>query len=270
MYEEPEDPEDREARRDETPADPAKRAAEKADEFRMHAELAAVFEAPRKFDAELRTGLDSQLARELQRTVAKLEKAKQPDSPVLPEPAMADARDLLKLSESRGFTTGDYHIHRRPGEVMIVRWLAGDEVETFYERFQAHFDVAMEDLREEERSTHAWKQDPKTQAYLKALDGLEVKTADRYLRDIIRQHRLFVLSTLAVDEMDIQHLANHLMGVPAEAIVGAASAPPEEDPTERDRAWFFKLFSLRGIVENVERMCFFTYMQKTEDTFDIS
>ena len=266
MYEEPDDPEQR---RDETPSDPKKRAAEKADEFRMHAELAAIFEGPRKFDAALRSGLDSQLAREVQRAVAKLEKAKQPDSPILPQPAVGDARELLKMPETRELPTNDYHFHRRPGEVMIVRWLAGDEVETFYERFQAHFDVAIEDLREEEKSTHSWKQDPKTQAYLEALDGLEVKTADRYLRDVIRQHRLFVLSTLAVDEMDILHLANHLMGVAAEAVVGAASAPPEEEPTERDRAWFFKLFSLRGIVESVERMCFFTYMQKAEDTFDL-
>jgi hypothetical protein len=266
VYEEPEDPEQR---RDETPADPVKRASEKADEFRMHAELAAVFEGPRKFDAELRTGFDPQLARQVQRAIAKLEKAKQPDSPVLPQPVAADARELLKMPDSRGLQTNDYHVHRRPGEVMIVRWLAGDEVEAFYERFQAHFDVAIEDLREEEKSTHSWKQDPRTQAYLKALDELELKTADRYLREVIRQHRLFVLSTLAVDEMDVLHLANHLMGVSADALVGAASAPPEDDPTEQDRAWFFKLFSLRGIVENVERMCFFTYMQKAEDTFDL-
>ena len=54
-----------------------------------------------------------------------------------------------------------------------------------------------------------------------------------------------------------------------------ASAPPDS-PTdfdklsagERDRAWFFKLFSLRGMVEGEERMCFFTYLQKSEDTFD--
>jgi hypothetical protein len=267
VYEEPEDPE---SRRDETPTDPAARAAEKGNEFRMHAELAAVFEGPRKFDAAVRAGLDPQLAREVQRAVAKLEKAKQPDSPVLPQPVAADAAALLKLPESKELPTGDYHVHRRPGEVMIVRWLAGDEVETFYERFQAHFDVAMEDYREEERSTHSWKQDPKTVAYLEALDALDVKTADRYLRDLIRQHRLFVLSTLAVDEMDVLHLANHLMGVSAEEVVGTASAPPEEDATEQDRAWFFKLFSLRGIVEGVERMCFFTYMQKAEDTFDIS
>ena len=39
--------------------------------------------------------------------------------------------------------------------------------------------------------------------------------------------------------------------------------------TEQDRAWFFKLFSLRGVVQDVQRMCFFTYLQKAEDTFDL-
>ena len=46
------------------------------------------------------------------------------------------------------------------------------------------------------------------------------------------------------------------------------SAPPEDQPTESDRAWFFKLFSLRCVVEGEERMCFFTYLQKSDDSFD--
>ena len=68
--------------------------------------------------------------------------------------------------------------------------------------------------------------------------------------------------------MDILHLSDHIMGVSPAEIVGTASAPPD-DPTEHDRAWFFKLFSLRGIKESVEQMCFFTYLQKAEDTFDL-
>jgi hypothetical protein len=64
--------------------------------------------------------------------------------------------------------------------------------------------------------------------------------------------------------MDILHLCDYVMGVPAAQVVGAASAPPEE-PTEADRAWFFKLFSLRGMGEGKERMCFFTYLQKTDE-----
>src|SRR5439155_23499530 len=132
---------------DEAPAerasDPAARAREKSDEFRMHAELAAVFEGPRKFDAALRPGLDPEIAREIQRTIGRLEKARVADSPLLPPPSAADAASVLNLPQSRDLPTNDYHIHRRPGEVMIARWLAqdrGGEVEAFYERLQADLD----------------------------------------------------------------------------------------------------------------------------------
>ena len=46
--------------------DPAQRAKDKSDEFRVHAEVAAVFEGPRKFDAEIRR-LDDQTARDFQK-----------------------------------------------------------------------------------------------------------------------------------------------------------------------------------------------------------
>ena len=127
----------------ERPLDPAVQAREKADELRMHAELAAVFEGHRKFDAVLRTGLDPQLARDIQRTMAKLEKSRSPDSPLLPQDSIPGADELLKIPAERELPTSDYHIHRRPGELMIVRWLSGDEVETYHERFQAHFDAAL-------------------------------------------------------------------------------------------------------------------------------
>src|SRR5687767_6093440 len=208
--------------------DPAERAREKADSLRMHAELAAVFEGPRKFDARLLPGLDPEVARTVQRTIGRLAKAKAADSPVIPEPSAPDAATLLTLPDAHDLSTGDYHIHRRPGEVMIVRWLAGDEVETFYERLQAHFDAALEGLREDERQANEWKRDPKTLAYLKALDGVEVRMAERYLRDLIRKHRLFVLSTQTADEINIAYLADYLMGVAAGEVVGPASAPPDE------------------------------------------
>jgi hypothetical protein len=245
---------------------PADRAREKSDEFRMHAELAAVFEGNRKFDAELRPGLDAQIARDIQRGMGKLEKAKAADSPVLPEPSLADAAALLSLPTTRDLTTNDYHIHRRPGEVMIVRWLEGDQVEMFYERLQAHFDAALAGYKEDERQANEWKQAAETRAYLEALDAVEVKMADRYLRDVIREHKLFVLSTQSADEMNIAHLCDYVMGVPAAEVVGSASAPPDE-PTEQDLAWFFKLFSLRGTVDGTERMCIFTYLQKSDDSF---
>ncbi|MGA2231334.1 MAG: hypothetical protein ABSH22_10580 [Tepidisphaeraceae bacterium] len=249
--------------RPERELEPAERAQEQADGFRVHAQLAAVFEGCRKFEAKLVPGLDAQIAREIQLGMGKLEKAKVGEGPVLPPDSADDAAGLLLFPKTKKFTTNDYHIHRRPGEVMIVRWLEGKQVDSFYKRLQAHFDVALNDYREEEKQNNAWKQDPKTLAYLKALDELNVKMAERYLRDLIRQHHLYVLSTQTADEMNILHLCDYVMGVPAADVVGRKSAPPE-DATDRDLAWFFKLFSLRGIIDEVERMCFFTYLQKSD------
>jgi hypothetical protein len=266
MFDEPEDNDRGDENAAERAADPAERAKEKFDEFRMHAELAAVFEGKRKFDAALRAGLDADIARDVQRTIAWLEKAKTADIPLLPPDSTADAIRLLTLPATADLPTNDYHIHRRPGEVMVVRWLAGgDEIEQFYTRLQAHFDAALTQFREDERQALGWKQDEQSAAYLKALDAIDVKLADRYLRDPIRKHNIFVLSTQAADEIDIIHLATYLMSVDPAELVGSASAPPEDGATERDRAWFFKLFSLRGVVEGVERMCFFTFLQKSDD-----
>jgi hypothetical protein len=253
---------------DEEPAEraskPADRAREKSDELRMHAELAAVFEGCRKFGAELRPRLKADTARDVQRAMGKLEKAKLPDVPVISEPAAPDAAALLSYADSHDLATNDYHIHRRPGEVMILRWLADEEVEAFYERLQAHFDAGMSQAREDERQANEWKQDADATAYLAALDRLDIKMEERYLRAPIRQMNLFVLSTQTADEMNIAHLCDYVMGLPAAEVVGEASAPPDA-PTDKDLAWFFKLFSLRGIVEGRERMCFFTYLQKTDD-----
>lgn len=245
--------------------DPAQRAKDKADEFRVHAEVCAVFEGPRKFDAEIRK-LKDELARDVQKRMARLEKAKTPESPILPPPVAADAAALLNFSTSEKLSTNDYHIYRRPGELMIVRWLEGDQIDSFYERLQAHFDVALDDFKHEQREGHGWKQDEKMSKFLEALDAVEVKMPDRYLRDVIRKHNVCVLSTLTADEMDILHLSETVMGQDAASIVGSAAAPPD-DPTEHDRAWFFKLFSLRGMVEGKERMCFFAYLQKSEESW---
>jgi hypothetical protein len=245
---------------------PTNRAKERADEFRMHAELAAVFDGHRKFDAGILPGLDPEIARETQRGMGRLEKAKRPESPVLPAESMELAKSILEMPETRKLSTNAYHVYRRPGEVMIVRWLAGEQVETFYERIQAHFDAGMNDFREEERQALEWKQDPQTLKYLKALDAVEAKMADWYLRDVIRKTGVFILSSRAADEMNIAHLCDYVMGVPAAEVVGKASAPPDE-PTEQDLAWFFKLYSLRGLIDGVERMCFFTYLQKSDEDY---
>ena len=90
---------------------------------------------------------------------------------------------------------------------------------------------------------------------------------ERFLRDVVRRRGAAVLSTTTADEINIAYLCDHVMGVPAVEVVGRASAPPGEEPTERDLAWYFKLFSLRGLDDGTERMCFFTYLQKAEDTF---
>ena len=66
MFDEPDEP------RAEQATDPAGRAREKADEFRMHAELAAVFEGPRKFEAQILATLNADVARNVQRTIGKL------------------------------------------------------------------------------------------------------------------------------------------------------------------------------------------------------
>jgi len=144
--------------------------------------------------------------------------------------------------------------------------LAGDEIDAFYERLQAHFDAALDAYRDEQRGSHGWKQDAKMTAFLEALDKVEVKMSERYLRDIIRKHNVFVLSTLTADQMDILHISETVMGLDAKTLVGSASAPGD-DPSEEDRAWFFKLFSLRGMIEGKERMCFFTYLQKAEESW---
>jgi len=244
----------------ERPSDPTQRAREKADYFRLHAELAAVFEGCRKFDAELRTDLSPDTARDVQRTIAKLEKSRPPEAPLIPPEQAPEATRLLTLDLS----TNNYHVYRRPGEVMIVRLLAGDEVDTFYGRLQAHFDAALAGCREDEREAHGWKQNDKVNAYLAALDEITDKLEDRYLREAVRKLGITVLSTQTADEINISFLADHLMGVPIPELVGAASAPPDE-PEESDLAWFFKLFALRGLVDGVERMCFFTFLQKADE-----
>jgi hypothetical protein len=254
--------------RDETANDPVVRARELLEQIRIHGELAAVFEGPRKFDNAV-LGLDADLARDVQQAVGRLEKSKQPNTgPILPPDMTEAAAKVLELPTTRPMlTTGDYHILRRPGEAMLVRWLAGDEVDTFYDRYTAHVTAALEQRREDERQELGWREDDLGQAYLEALDELEPDAATWYLRDTIQKHGLFLLSTLAVDEIDILHLCDTLMGLHAADVVGDASAPDrdDEDAPDSERTWYFKLFSLRGKTKDVERMCFFAYLQRASD-----
>ena len=116
MFEEPED----DNRLNESASDPAVRAKEKADEYRIHAEIYAVFEGTRKFDAQLHR-LDSSLARDIQKRIGKLEKERSPETPLLPGPLWGEAMEALKLPQPQRLATNDYHVNRRPGEVLIVR-----------------------------------------------------------------------------------------------------------------------------------------------------
>ena len=214
MYEDPE------SEPTEKASSPKARAAEHADRFRMHAELAAVFEGPRKFDAAIDAHLDADMAREIQRAIGKLEKSREADSPLIPETSANDARTILTWPSRHSLATSDYHIHRRPGEVLIVRWLSGEEVDSFYERLQAHFDAALNAFRDDERSSNEWKQNPETRAYLDALQAIDIKMAERYLRPIIEKHRVFLLTTQVADEMNIAYLTDTVMGVPVAEVVG--------------------------------------------------
>jgi hypothetical protein len=245
---------------------PEQRAREKADELRLYAQIAAVFEGTRKFDARVDPGLSGDVARELQRAVGKLAKQKTPESPVLPEAAKVDADAALGTYAAKGLSTNDYHVYRRPGEAMIARWLAGEQVETFYMRLQAHFDAGLEAHRADEREASGWKGEAGTAAYLAAMEKVDLKLAELYLREPIRKLGVYVLSDMAFDEIDILYLTEQVMGIAPADLVGEASAPPAEGATEAERAWFFKLFALRGMRDGAEAMCFFTYMQKTDES----
>jgi hypothetical protein len=264
MYDDPDD-----QQKSETASDAQTRAAEKAEELRQHAEIAAIFEGPRKFDAELHD-LNAETARDVQRRLAKLAKAKQAGShqlgAVLPPELFDEAAHLLDLHETSELPTNDYHIYRRPGEVMIFRWLANeDEISSFYERMQAHFDAALEGTIEDEEG-NAWKNDETASAYRKALEALQYDTAGRYLREPMRKHDLFVMNTLSADAINILFLTDSVMGTGPAAVVGDAFSPPD-NASESQLSWFFKLFSLRGSVEKAEKMLFFAFLQKTDDEF---
>ncbi len=293
--------------------DPAGRAREKGVELRMHAERAAVYEGCRKFDARLQPGLDFAVAREVQRGMAMLERRKMDDLPILSPDAAADAMAMLALNERHDLAAGDYHLHRRPGEVMVVRWLAGAAVGAFYERMQAHADAALEQSREDDRAAMQWRQEPGVLPYLEALDALRLDMPAIYLRELIRAEKQFVLSTQTSDDLNIEYLSQHLMGISTADFIGRANAPGNSaeaegggaveeggedsadyggddaaengdhgdaladepagewtgewsgdiaDEPQAGRSWFFKLFSLRGMIDNEERMCFFTYLQR--------
>ena len=273
MYEDPDDADDTgEAPKPKRSADPATAAREQVDQLRLHAELAAVFEGTRKFDAHVRPNLDPDLARDVQRTMGKLGTGIIRDGPLLKGDAAADAARVLALPDTPAISTNDYHVHRRPGEVMVVRWLAGaEQVDPFYQRLQAHFDAAFDAHKEDERQANGWRQDAAATAYRDALDAVTVDMPARYLRPQVKAGRATVMWTMTLDEMSIAFLCDGIMGVSPAEVVGRRDAPPtDRQPTDADLTWYFKLFALRGPGpgKDDERMCFFTYLQKSSGDDD--
>ena len=58
-----------------------------------------------------------------------------------------------------------------------------------------------------------------------------------------------------------------LVGLAAGGCSLSHSDGPFAKATDQDLTWFFKLFSLRGVIDGVERMCFFAFLQKSDDAF---
>lgn len=261
MFDEPDD------RKAESTRDPALRVQEKLDELRIHADLAGIFEGPRKFGAKLITKVDANLIRDIQQVIAKLDKSKQPGKPFLTPARKLGASMLVESLEAQDVSSGDYHIHRRPGEVMIVRWIKGGDVDTFYQRLQAHMNVAIEQAREDERQALGWKQDAATLAYLDQLDAAELDMQKWWMRDVLRDHELATVRTQTADDLNIAYLTEHIMGLDAADVVGADAAPGE-GADESALAWYFKLFALCGSNDGVEHIVFFAFLQKTDDAFD--
>lgn len=261
MYDDPEE------RRDDKASAPDIRLKEKLDELRVHADLCAIFEGTRKFDAQVKTDVDTGLIRDVQQIVAKLEKSKKPGKPFLTPARALGATSLFESLEEQGVSTGDYHVYRRPGEVMIVRWIKGEQVDTFYKRLQAHMDVAIKQTREDDRQALAWKNDPATNEYLEKLDEAELNMQKWWMRDLLRDHELATVRTQTADEINISYIADFIMGVGAAALVGEEFAPPMS-ADDAELAWFFKLFALCGSKNGLEHIVFFVFLQKTDEDFD--
>lgn len=244
------------------------RVSEELNQFRLYAEIAAVFEGCRKFDAVILPTLSGDTAREVQRGMARLEKSiAEPSLPVIPPDQTELAEQVLNAFRTYDLSTNDYHIYRRPGEAMILRWLEGEQVAVFYQRLQSHFDAMLENAREEHRWVDPSEMDEKTKTYQQLLHKADqIRLEERWFRDLVRDRGVCALSTQTVYEMNIAFLAEDVMGTSPEEVVGEESAVLF-DPSEQDLAWFYKLFLLRGVRNGLEQMCFFTFLQKSNESW---
>lgn len=250
--------------------DPEQAAKDKLEELRMYAELAAVFEGPRKFDHAFRRDLPLDLAQRLQRGLLTLERDRPDQRQILPDEHIPLARQLLSANDAARLTYGDYHASVRPGQVLIARWIHGGDFVTFHDRLSAHFDAMLAGHIEDEESARRWTGDPTLPKYLQSLEKHKFNIAERYLLPFIQGGALpACLSTHTADELNIAFLAETVMGLSVAEVVGqqADSARFDDDawPDESDLAWYFKLFLLRGRVEQLPTACFFAFLQKTRD-----
>jgi hypothetical protein len=254
---------DDERNADDQTSQPKQRLAQTLAALKQHAEFAAMYEGPRKFGDAVRPDLDAELARSIQQRVAKVASKIGP-GPLVNASQQTLARELLRLHTAEGLAPRDYFIYRRPGEVMMVRWLAGDDVSTYHQRMQAHFDVALKQTQADEREKLAWRNDEKDNAYLELLDEATFEMSHYTAREIVTRSKMAVMSSLMADAVHIGFLCEQVMGVSAAEVVGAAFSPPA-DAGDEEVSWFYRHFSLRGVLDEVEAVMNFTFLQKTSD-----
>ena len=148
---------------------------------------------------------------------------------------------------------------------MIVRWLAGDQVETFYERLQAHFDAALEGFKEDEHQARNGSRTPRRWNISRHwMPGIENGRQISSRSD--PQANVFVLSTLSADEMNIAYLpTTSWASLPprSSAHLGAA-----DEPTDRGSGVVLQAVLASGDGRRGERMCFFAFLQKSDESGD--
>lgn len=284
---------------------PEQAAAEKLEELRMYAELAAVFEGTARFGHAVRHDLPARVARQLQRGMVTLERARDGSVQLIPPEQVPLAHELLRLHRLEQLTLCDYHGCGESGELHIARWVAGSDFDTVFERLQAHFESMLEGHIEEEREARGWRGDPYVSAYLAALERLKPDLPTRYLLPYLRSGAVpACLSTHTVDNLSVSFLCSTVMQIDAPVLFAPwhnmtaeeaaeyfadidddeviasmlklgrepGSEPDDLPPVDlsalTDPPWlshYFKLFLLRGMVDQSLVACFYAFFQLVID-----
>ncbi|MFN4243284.1 MAG: hypothetical protein ACK4PI_08610 [Tepidisphaerales bacterium] len=254
-------------------------AADKLEELRMYAELAAVFEGTAKFGHALLRDLTPDLARRLQVGMVTLERARDGSVQLIPAEKVPLAHELLRLHREAGLSTCDYHSLVRPGEVHLARWVVGTDFDTVFSRLCAHFDAMLSGHVEDEQAARGWQGDPSLPAYIAALEKLKPDLTSRYLVPHVRRGTVpACLSTHTADELNIDYLASTVMQLSPRDLTAPSPpadgghtddtpwAEPDESAAadESELAWYFKMFLLRGHVDGGAAACFYAFLQKAD------